>query len=142
MKAEGMVAVVTGSGSGLGLATCKALVEAGARVLCLDLNEAGLQSVARSLGQSVIARKVDVSEEDSVRDAVDLAVATFGGLHIAVNCAGVGDAAKTISRGGPFPFQWWKKSIDFNLTGIFNVLRYAALAVEQNKPEQPTGKRG
>ncbi len=142
MKPEGKVAVVTGAGSGLGMATCKALVGAGARVLCLDLNEAGLRSVARSLGDSVIVRKVDVSQEDSVRDALDLAVATFGGLHVAVNCAGVVDAAKTISRGEPFPIQLWKKVIDINLTGTFNVVRYAALAMEKNEPDQTTGERG
>ncbi|HUE62910.1 MAG TPA: SDR family NAD(P)-dependent oxidoreductase [Rhizomicrobium sp.] len=142
MKPEGRVAVVTGAGSGLGLATCKALVQAGARVLCLDINEAGLQSVAQSLGRSVIPRKVDVSEEDGVRDAIDFVVAAFGGLHIAINCAGVVDAAKTISRDMPFPIQLWKKVIDINLTGTFNVVRFAALAMEKNKPDETTGERG
>jgi NAD(P)-dependent dehydrogenase (short-subunit alcohol dehydrogenase family) len=142
MKPEGKVAVVTGAGSGLGLATCKALVEAGARVLCLDLNEAGLQSVAQSLRQSVMARKVDVSDEEGVREAIDSAVAAFGGLHIAINCAGVVDAAKTIPRDVPFPSHLWNKVIDINLTGTFNVIRYAALAMEKNQPDQATGERG
>src|SRR5882724_3762613 len=142
MKPQGKVAVVTGAGSGLGLATCKALVEAGARVLCLDVNETGLESVARSLGKSVIVRKVDVSQEECVRDALDLAVKTFGGLHIAINCAGVVDAAKTISRDRSFPIQLWEKVIDINLTGTFNVVRYAALAMEKNKPDPETGERG
>ena len=143
MKPEGKVAIVTGAGSGLGLATCKALAAAGARILCLDIHEAGLQSVTRLLGQSVMTCKVDVADEDAVRDAIDAAVAAFGGLHIAINCAGVVDAAKTVSREStPFPTQLWKKVIDTNLTGTFNVVRYAALAMEKNKPDATTGERG
>src|SRR5580704_11140119 len=141
MKLEGKVAVVTGAGSGLGVATCTAFTQAHARVLCLDVSEERLQSVAQSLGTSVLVRKVDVSDEDGVRDAIAWAVASFGALHIAVNCAGVVDAAKTISRGNPFPGHLWKKVVDINLTGTYNVIRYAALAMEKNEPDRTTGER-
>jgi NAD(P)-dependent dehydrogenase (short-subunit alcohol dehydrogenase family) len=142
MKLEEKVAVVTGGGSGLGLATCIAFAQAHVRVLCLDVNEDRLQSVAQSLGDSVMVRKVDVSDEDGLRYAIDLAVARFGALHIAISCAGVVDAAKTISRGNPFPSHLWQKVIDINLTGTFNVIRYAALAMEKNEPDRTTGERG
>jgi NAD(P)-dependent dehydrogenase (short-subunit alcohol dehydrogenase family) len=89
-----------------------------------------------------MVRKVDVSDEDGLRYAIDLAVARFGALHIAISCAGVVDAAKTISRGNPFPSHLWQKVIDINLTGTFNVIRYAALAMEKNEPDRTTGERG
>ncbi|HET7085604.1 MAG TPA: SDR family NAD(P)-dependent oxidoreductase [Rhizomicrobium sp.] len=140
MKLDGKVALVTGAGSGLGLAASAALIEGGARVLCLDADESRLAAAQKRLGAHAAVRKVDVADEDQVRQAVDAAVSIFGALHIAVNCAGVVDAAKTISRGAPFPTATWAKVIGINLTGTFHVVRFAALAMEKNQPED--GERG
>jgi len=77
-----------------------------------------------------------------VRGAVDLAVSHFGALHIAVNCAGVVDAARTISKGKTFPADIWNRVISVNLTGTYNVIKYAALAMERNDPDAQGGERG
>lgn len=135
MDLRNKVALVTGAGSGLGRATSIALAEAGARIVGLDVNEAGLTNLARALGDRCATRVTDVSDETAVREAVDLAVSRFGALHVAVSCAGVVDAAKTVSKGKPFPMATWAKVIGINLTGTFNVIRFAALAMERNTPD-------
>jgi len=89
MEIKNTVAFVTGAASGLGLATCKVLLEAGARVMAVDLDEARLASEVLPLSDRVRIQKVDVSDEASVKAAVDAAVAEFGALHVAVNCAGI-----------------------------------------------------
>jgi NAD(P)-dependent dehydrogenase (short-subunit alcohol dehydrogenase family) len=141
MKLHDKVALVTGAASGLGLATCKALAEAGARIVGVDRDEAGLAGLADVVGGSSVVRTVDVAQEASVRGAIDHAVETFGALHVAVNCAGVADSAKTVSRGAAFPLATWDKVIAINLTGTFNVIRYAALAMVANEPDE-NGERG
>lgn len=141
MNLKDKVAVVTGAASGLGLATCKALAAAGARIVGVDRNEARLAEMTQSIGETAIARSVDVADDASVKAAIDMAVATFGGVHLAVNCAGVADSAKTVSRGAPFPLATWDKVIAINLTGTFNVIRHAALAMTANQPDE-NGERG
>lgn len=137
MILEGKVVVVTGAASGLGRASCMALVEAGASVMALDRDKARLDELLASApGGRVRAQVTDVADEGSVRSAIDATVEAFGALHVAVNCAGVADAAKTISKGAAFPFETWRKVIDINLTGTFNVLRFAALAMSGNEPDE------
>ena len=142
MELHGKVAVVTGAASGLGLATCNTLAAAGARIVGFDRDEEKLQALKADLGDACLTRIVDVVDEDSVRDGIAAAVSAFGGVHIAVNCAGVADAAKTISRGEPFPLATWNKVIAINLTGTFNVIRFAALAMSDNEPDAQSGERG
>jgi NAD(P)-dependent dehydrogenase (short-subunit alcohol dehydrogenase family) len=83
----------------------------------------------------------DVTSEEQVRKAVEVAIASFGGLHIAVNCAGVGVAAKTVSKRGVFPLELFTKCIEVNLIGTFNVIRLAAEAMTRNQPGTD-GERG
>jgi NAD(P)-dependent dehydrogenase (short-subunit alcohol dehydrogenase family) len=142
MNLSNKVAIVTGAGSGLGYATSRLLVESGCRVFGVDVNEQNLQKLQAELGDKAATRVADVSDEDSAREAVDAAVARFGSLHFAINCAGVADAAKTVSKGKPFPSEIWNKVIGINLTGTFNIVRYAALAMINNEPEAPQGERG
>jgi NAD(P)-dependent dehydrogenase (short-subunit alcohol dehydrogenase family) len=142
MNVKERVAIVTGAASGLGYATCRVLVESGANVFGVDVNEHNLQRLQGELDGKVATQVVDVSNEQSVREAVNAAVARFGALHVAVNCAGVVDAAKTVSKGKPFPTEIWNKVIGINLTGTFNIVRYAALAMMNNEPEAPQGERG
>ncbi|MDW5444200.1 SDR family NAD(P)-dependent oxidoreductase [Polaromonas sp. SM01] len=141
MDIKNTVALVTGAASGLGLATCKALLEAGARVMAVDLDEERLASDVLTLGANVRIQKVDVSDDASVKAAVDAAVAAFGGLHVVVNCAGILGPCKTLSKGELFPMDLWNRVIAINLTGTFNVIRHASLAMSQNEPNED-GERG
>lgn len=138
MKVQNKVAIVTGAASGLGLATCQALAEAGARVVGFDLDQSRLDA---ALGAGIKGIAVDVSNEASVKAGVDAVVAEFGAVHVAVNCAGVLGPCKTISKGELFPTELWNRVIGVNLTGTFNVIRHAALAMTRNEPED-TGERG
>ena len=142
MELQGKTAVVTGAASGLGLATCKRLVAAGARIAGFDRDEGRLEALKADLGDACLTRIVDVVDEDSVKDGIAAAVAEFSAIHVAVNCAGVADAAKTVSRGEAFPLATWNKVIGINLTGTFNVIRFAALAMSENEPDAETGERG
>ncbi len=141
MNLQNKVAVVTGAASGLGFATCKNLAAAGARVVGLDRDETKLTTLATELGANGIVRGVDVADEASVQAGIDAAVQAFGAIHVAVNCAGVADSAKTLSRGQPFPLATWSKVIAVNLTGTFNVIRFAAQVMSANEPEAG-GERG
>ncbi len=142
MQPDKAVALVTGAGSGLGLATVQRLAQEGASIVALDVNETGLARLAEALpADRLMTVRASVADEAQVRDAVAGAVSRFGALHIAVNCAGVADAAKTLSKGQPFPIETWNKVIGINLTGTFNVIRFAAAAMAQNAANED-GERG
>jgi len=134
------VALVTGAGSGLGQATALRLAASGARIVAIDLNLAGLEQLAQrmpasqwSAGQLSTVHG-SVANEADVQQAVETAVQQHGALHVAVNCAGVADVAKTVSKGKPHPLDTWNKVIGINLTGTFNVIRLAAAAMTRNTP--------
>jgi NAD(P)-dependent dehydrogenase (short-subunit alcohol dehydrogenase family) len=124
------VAVVTGGASGLGLATTKRLLDAGASVVVIDLREGDELS---QLGERVKFASADVTDETAVGQALDLAE-SLGPLRINVNCAGIGSAAKTLGKDGPFPLDWFTKTIQVNLIGTFNVLRLSAQRIAKNEP--------
>lgn len=138
-------ALVTGGASGLGEATVRLFHEQGANVIILDLNTERGESLATELGGRVRFIRTNVAEETDVQAAVDLAISTFGGLHIAVNCAGIAEARKTIGKVdgtyGPHSLEVFRKVITVNLIGTFNVIRLAAFAMEQNTPNDE-GERG
>jgi len=136
------VALVTGAGSGLGMATACRLAGAGARIVAVDLSRSGLENLAQLIpsGQLTVVC-ASVADEAGVQGAVDAAMERYGALHVAVNCAGVADAAKTVSKGKPHPLDTWNKVISINLTGTFNVIRLAAAAMTRNTPNAD-GERG
>ena len=109
--------------------------------MAVDLDEERLASEVLPMGERVRIQKVDVSDEASVKAGVDAAVAEFGALHVAVNCAGILGPCKTLSKGELFPMDLWNRVIAINLTGTFNVVRYASLAMSQNEPNVD-GERG
>ncbi|MCO5118159.1 MAG: SDR family NAD(P)-dependent oxidoreductase [Burkholderiaceae bacterium] len=143
MKIESTVALVTGAGSGLGRASALRLAQAGASVVAVDRDAAGLAALGETISADRLATlTVDVTDAAQVQAGVDAALAKFGALHVAVNCAGVADAAKTLnSKGEPFPLATWDKVIAINLTGTFNVIRLAAAAMARNTPNAD-GERG
>jgi NAD(P)-dependent dehydrogenase (short-subunit alcohol dehydrogenase family) len=124
------VAIVTGGASGLGLATTKRLLDAGASVVVIDLREG---DELGKLGERVKFASADVTDEAAVSQALDLAE-SLGPLRINVNCAGIGSAAKTLGKDGPFPLDWFTKTIQVNLIGTFNVLRLSAQRIAKNEP--------
>ena len=148
MNVQQATALVTGGASGLGEATVRMLNQQGANVVIVDLNEDRGNALAEELGDTVRFQKTDVTNEADVRAAIDLAVSTFGGLHINVNCAGIAEARKTVGKVngvyGAHSLAAFQKTITINLIGTFNVLRLAALAMEQNPPaiEPFAGERG
>jgi NAD(P)-dependent dehydrogenase (short-subunit alcohol dehydrogenase family) len=142
MNLADKIAIVTGAASGLGFATARTLAKAGARVAGFDRDEAGLKVLKSEVGEGCLTHVVDIADEGSVKAAIDAVVSTVGAVHVAVNCAGVADAAKTVSRGEPFPVAVWNKVIAVNLTGTFNIIRLAALAMTKNVPEGEDGERG
>lgn len=141
MQLTDKVALVTGAASGLGLATSQALLAAGARVLAVDVDEARLQQQFGAFGDRARHRAVDVSDDLAVQAAVAEATDAWGALHIAVNCAGILGPSKTLSKGQTFPPKLWNRVIGINLTGTFNVVRHAALAMTANQPNAE-GERG
>ena len=143
MEIKGKVAVVTGGASGLGEATTRRLHSLGAKVAIFDLNEDRANTVIAELGEGVNFYKVNVADEANAIEAIDKVVADFGAIHICLNYAGIGSAAKTIDRdGNPFPLDMFKQVIDVNLIGTFNILRLAAEKMALNEPVNEDGGRG
>ena len=136
MEIKDAVAVVTGGASGLGLATTKRLLDAGAQVVVLDIR--GKEAVAE-LGDRAVFAETDVTNEAAVTAALDTAE-KLGPLRIAVNCAGTGNAMKTLSKDGPFPLDAFRKIVEINLIGTFNVIRLAAERIAKTEPIN--GERG
>lgn len=139
MQVEGLSALVTGAASGLGAATARALAKAGAKVALLDFNEDGAKAVAQEIGG--IAVKVDVSNADSAEAAVAAAAAQNGPARILVNCAGVVDAGRVVGRNGPHSLDMFRRVIEINLIGTFNMMRLMAAGAAALEPLE-TGERG
>jgi NAD(P)-dependent dehydrogenase (short-subunit alcohol dehydrogenase family) len=141
MQLAGSSALVTGGASGLGAATVRRLAGAGANVVIADVREDTGEALAGELGERTLFAKTDVTDADSMGQAVQTAVARFGRLHILVNCAGIGIAERVLGKNGPHDLAAFNRVIQVNLIGSFNALRLAAAAMEQNAPNDE-GERG
>jgi len=140
MELNGTSAIVTGAASGLGEATARELARAGAYVVVADLNEDRGKEVAADIGGHFA--RTDVTDEESVRTAV-AAAADGRPLRVAVSCAGIGWAERTVNReGAPHGLASFQKVIAVNLTGTFNLMRLAAAAIAQTAPADADGQRG
>lgn len=134
MDIRGRTAIVTGASSGLGAGAAAALAEAGARVFGFDV------SPPDGVGDGAIRHvQVDVARSTAVEGAIEAVLAETGRLDIAVNCAGISSAKRTVSRGRMFPLEEWDRVIAVNLTGTFNVVRAAALAMSGNREAGSAG---
>jgi NAD(P)-dependent dehydrogenase (short-subunit alcohol dehydrogenase family) len=129
MEVRGRTFLVAGGGSGLGAATARTLEEAGANVVVADLRGESARINARFV-------EADVTDEGSVKGAIDAALRAFGGLHGAINCAGVASTEKVLGRDGPHSLASFSKVVEVNLVGTFNVVRLAAEAMAKNEPTE------
>ena len=134
-------AVVTGGASGLGLATAERVIAAGGQVALLDVNEEQGNASAADLGERASFIRTDVSDEASVKSAIAEASASMGGITLAVNCAGIATAGRTLGREGPWPAESFNRVIQINLVGSYNVTKEAAAIMSQNEPNE-FGERG
>ncbi len=141
MELSGTAAIISGGASGLGEAAARALAAAGATVLVADLNEERGKAVAAETGGEFV--KTDVADEASVAAAVTAAAGHGVPLRVVVNCAGIGWAERTVSRdGSPHSLASYRKVIDINLIGTFNLMRIGAAAIARTDPVDGDGQRG
>jgi NAD(P)-dependent dehydrogenase (short-subunit alcohol dehydrogenase family) len=129
------VALVTGGASGLGLATVRRLAAAGASVVIADLATSAGERMAHELGDRVVFAATDVTREDDVQAAVDAASA-LGGLDIVVACAGISSGVRIVGRSGVFPLEDFRRVVEINLVGTFNVIRLAAARMVENPSDE------
>jgi NAD(P)-dependent dehydrogenase (short-subunit alcohol dehydrogenase family) len=141
MDPKGKTALVTGGASGLGAATVRALVARGANVVICDKAKEPGEALAKELGSAAVFVETDVTDEAQMQGAADRAAGSFGGLHIAVGCAGIGTAGRVVGKGGLFPLGLFQVTINVNLVGMFNMLRIAAGKMNENTPDSG-GERG
>ena len=141
MDVQTTVALVTGGASGLGLATAKRLVRSGAKVVIAGLGRSSGQAEAEALGPNARFAATDVTSEADVSAAIELAYATFGGLNLVVNCAGIAIAQRTLTKDGPHPLDAFQRVVGVNVGGTFNVIRLAAARMQNNAPNAG-GERG
>src|SRR6202167_6091396 len=141
MKISGNTALITGGASGLGLATAGTLHAAGASVVLFDLPGSNGAAAAERLGERAAFAAGDVTSEADVQAALEAATALAGDVpRIVVNCAGIGTAARTAGRDGPFPLDAFSRVVQVNLIGTFNVIRLAAYLMSH--AEEVDGERG
>lgn len=141
MNIQGATFLITGGGSGLGAATAELLAESGANVVIVDINRDAGETVAGKIGRRARFIQSDITDSDSVEAAVRTAIETFGGLSGAVNCAGIAIAEKVLGRDGPHDLDRFRRVMEINAVGTFNVVRLAAAAMAQAPPNEE-GERG
>lgn len=142
MNIKDAVALVTGGASGLGEATVIELAKKGAKVAVVDIDfEKGEKVVAQSSGGNAIFIKADVTSEADIQQAIGKIVDTFGKINVAVNCAGVANPGKVLSKKGPLSLDAFNKVVQINLVGTLNVIRLAVEQMNNNTPNEE-GEKG
>ena len=134
-------AVISGGASGLGYATAERIIAAGGHAVLLDINEEQGNASVKTLGERASFVKTDVSSEDNVRAAMQTANKFMGGITLAVNCAGIATAGRTLGREGPWPSENFNQVLQVNLVGSYNVTKEAAAIMQLNDPNE-NGERG
>jgi len=140
MKIEGKTAIITGGASGLGEAVARRLIGLGANVVMIDLNEERGTALVNELGEQAAFIKTDISITEDVQQSVDFSKDKFGKIDIVVNCAGISSGAKVAGKKGPHDLDYFKKVIDINLIGVFDVIRLAAFQMLQNELNEEGGR--
>jgi len=132
--------VITGGASGMGLATVEWFAQKGAKIAILDSNIALAQEVASRVG--AIAFECDVRDAYSVEQAIAQAREAHGSARIGVSCAGICPASRIVGKTGPMPLEDFKRVIDINLVGTFNVMRLLSADMIPLDPVTESGERG
>ena len=140
MELQDISVLVTGAASGMGKATAVAMARAGAKVALFDCNIQALETVAEEV--SALAVACDVSCPDSVEVALQRVIEKQGCPRVLVNCAGIATAGRIVSRSGPLPLDDFRKVLEVNLIGTFNVMRLVAAAMVALPALEPDGVRG
>ena len=141
MQIAGRTFLITGGASGLGAATARRIAAAGGNAVISDTNAELGARLAGELGSRAAFLAADVTDEAQVAAAVEGARKQFGALHGVVSCAGIAPGERLLGRSGPHRLESFRRAVDINLTGTFNVLRLAAQAMADNEPD-PGGERG
>jgi NAD(P)-dependent dehydrogenase (short-subunit alcohol dehydrogenase family) len=141
VQIAGRTFFITGGASGLGEATARRLAKAGGNVVVCDVGVEQGRRVAADLGAQASFVRADVTDEAQLAQAVGAARAKFGALHGAVSCAGVAPGERVLGKDGPHRLDTFRRAVEINLVGTFNVLRLAAQAMAGNAPDAE-GERG
>ncbi|MCJ7682849.1 MAG: SDR family NAD(P)-dependent oxidoreductase [Desulfobacteraceae bacterium] len=141
MEIKDSTAIITGGVSGLGEAVARTLIDSGARVGLLDLNQELGEQMAAALGDRAMFLPVNVAEHKEVDSAVEKIKTAFGTFHIVVNCAGIGGSVRIVGKEGVVSPDWFTHIVDVNLVGTFNLLRATAPVLMENAPNNE-GERG
>lgn len=139
MRIDQTSAIITGGASGLGEATARHFRQQGAQVTILDRDATRGAAIATDIGATFV--ETDVTDEASVAQAIATAKTHMGQITAAVNCAGIATGEKTLGKNGPHDLAAFRRTIDINLIGSFNVARLAAAEIAQNAPDAH-GARG
>jgi NAD(P)-dependent dehydrogenase (short-subunit alcohol dehydrogenase family) len=137
MQVKECMALITGGASGLGEATARSLSAQGAKVALFDIAVERGKKIAAELGPNVIFVAADVTNDEESRAAVEQIVTAFGAINVAINCAGVADPGKVLSKKGPMSLAFFNRVVQINLVGTLNIIR---LAVEQMVKNTPNGE--
>lgn len=142
MEVKGTVALVTGGASGLGEGVVRMVAGGGGRAAILDLAASRGAAIAAELGEAAAFFEVDVADPEQVEHAVDAAAERFGRVDLLVNCAGVSPAGRTLDRQGEmFPLEVFRRTIEINLVGLYDVVRHSVRQMARNEPGED-GERG
>jgi NAD(P)-dependent dehydrogenase (short-subunit alcohol dehydrogenase family) len=141
MQLNEVKALITGGVSGLGLAVARKVVASGGQAVLLDINDDAGAAVEAELGGAVSYIRTDVTSEQAVNDAINMAVDHMGLINVAVNCAGIIGAGRVLGREAPMALDFFAKTIQVNLIGSFNIIKSAGAAMESNQPGLD-GERG
>ena len=141
MEFKSCKAIVTGGASGLGEACIRRLAAAGAKAAIFDVAVERSEKLAAELGPNVIFAQADITSDESARAAVGKVVDAFGGINVAINCAGVGDPGKVLSKRGPLSLAAFNRVVQINLVGTLNIIRLAVEQMVKNEPNAD-GEKG
>ncbi|MDX1386887.1 MAG: SDR family NAD(P)-dependent oxidoreductase, partial [bacterium] len=141
MDLNGKTAIVTGGASGLGYAVAQLFLEKGMRVGVLDLPGEENQEKVEDLGPEASFLPGDITQSETIQQGLQRLQEQWEPIRVAVNCAGIGIAVKTLSKGKACPLEIFQKTVEINLTGTFNVCRLAAETMATLEPLEE-GERG
>jgi len=141
IEIKNSAAIIAGGVSGLGEAVARTLLDGGARMALLDLNQELGEQMAATLGDSAMFFPVNVTDHGEVDAAVEKIESAFGSFHIVVNCAGIGGSVRIVSKEGVVSPDWFTNIVNVNLVGTFNLLRATTPTLMDNAPNNE-GERG